>query len=1115
MKHQNLINDLRDELAILVNKVEGSTAMQLYDLNRLAENVVLGLFQEILNLPQLHNLNATERENFPGIDLADDAVRLAVQVTATTNLEKIKDTLSTFLRHNLNTSYDRLIVYVLTRRQTSYSQSSIDKVVQGRFNFNAKDDIFDFRYLLEKATHLPPAKVKAAVEVLKNYNHGFEPVGLPAHAKKPTWFFNYRKSPKEIAPFSPPWFVFTERTIKLIGRDAELDSLTQFLDHQELFSWWAICGPAGIGKSRLAQELSMKFDLTWDCGFVDMLRVEEIQASLSCLRKPTFLVIDYASRQLASVEAMLKSCCCFNAGLRHKVRILLLEREADHSAEWWRTLLAPTSTNALMLSQYQYAAPLNLSALGDYSHSIMEAWLTAGAPHTLVHLPPQDAPFWAKLNQMTEGRPLLIGIVSAAFAHKPESFEILPMDRLLHPILSREVLRWRESSQSPEEFTSVVSLIGVATLLRGLPLPTEESLVACITEETREVLLLKNEETGLYEIPSLKWLNENAPHLLPSTEIEHHHNKIVSLLGAMIPLDKVNTCLSLAQNLCPPTWTLQPDLIGEFFLDELWSKAMFYNSARLLPYLDDSSLRRQLLVAWRISPHRTLNTLSQLKNSTSSPPAYVRALILLTSAISAGEPTSDEAMQEFSRLLFNAIIRIGNNKTSTPLLDQLSHALAQLAVEFPENNGIAYRHLKSLSICASRLKGADQFAVCKELLARAPKFIAEMKANSLDHFELYWADILTLLIKSAWDKWDGELLSDILNSAVTLQSNFSSPCELYDILSELYNWIAERLAGIDLPQNELTSDVEVLTRRFAFQIEEDVYHCAKCGNESLSQSAATHLAWSLVNISFAYSKIGDIEHTVEIRSHIERACESLGNTEETRTMRIRSMLNVQTVLLNQSTLNKAYDTVADAARLYAEGLPEAGVLSYLAMIARMLEAAVTRADITGFRQQFKLLVKIIPSLHDTSEIRAWLVYALDAATLPSPDVELAKEIINAATQALHTEHNEGHIPSEIYLTKMIATAIGGTNERIDADALLRQAIHLAETHSQVHEICANALHCAAVYWGGYGNMADLRFGNVCEIVVKPDDVSPTLQIRLFDALGNTFISTDFTILTRP
>lgn len=460
--------------------------MQMYDLHRLAENVVLGLLQEILNLPQLRNLNATERENVPGIDLADDTERLAVQVTATTSLEKIKDTLSTFLRHNLNSSYDRLVIYVLTQRQGTYSQSSIDAVVQGRFNFKAKRDICDFRYLLKKAVHLPPAKVKAAVEVLKSYNRGVEPAGLMLHVERPSWFLNYRKSPKEITPFSPPWFVFTERTIELIGRNAEIKSLTQFLELPELFSWWAICGPAGIGKSRLAQELSLKFDRTWDCGFVDMRRVEEILTTLKRLRQPTLLVIDYASRQLDSVEAILKSCCSFAAGLQHKVRILLLEREADNSAEWWRTLLAPTSANALMLSQYQHAAPLNLSALSEHSHSIMEAWLTAGAPDASAHLPPQEAPFWTKVNQIAGGRPLLIGIVAAAFAHMPETLEILPMDRLLHPILNREVQRWRESSQSPEEFASVVSLIMVATLLQGLYLMTENDLVLLVKQGAAE-----------------------------------------------------------------------------------------------------------------------------------------------------------------------------------------------------------------------------------------------------------------------------------------------------------------------------------------------------------------------------------------------------------------------------------------------------------------------------------------------------------------------------------------------------------------------------------------------------------------------------------------------------
>lgn len=178
MKHQDLVNELRTELSELVLNVEGASAMQMYDLHRLAEGVVLGLLREILDLPNLRNLNATERNNFPAIDLADDTKRFAVQVTATPTLDKVKDTLSTFLQHDLTSSYDRLVVYVLIRKQTSYSQSAINTITQGRLDFQTDRDILDYRDLLAKAVDLSPAKVRAAVEVLKSYKRGGAPAGL-------------------------------------------------------------------------------------------------------------------------------------------------------------------------------------------------------------------------------------------------------------------------------------------------------------------------------------------------------------------------------------------------------------------------------------------------------------------------------------------------------------------------------------------------------------------------------------------------------------------------------------------------------------------------------------------------------------------------------------------------------------------------------------------------------------------------------------------------------------------------------------------------------------------------------------------------------------------------
>lgn len=178
MKHQDLINELRASLSELVANVQGASAMQMYDYHRLVEGVVLGLFREIFNLPKLRNLNSTERKNFPAVDLADDSERIAIQVTATPNLEKVKDTLTTFVRHDLTSSYDRLVIYVLTLKQSSYSQSAIDPIVRDHLDFQVDRDILDYRDLLAKVVDLTPNKVRAAIDVLESYKRGGKEAGL-------------------------------------------------------------------------------------------------------------------------------------------------------------------------------------------------------------------------------------------------------------------------------------------------------------------------------------------------------------------------------------------------------------------------------------------------------------------------------------------------------------------------------------------------------------------------------------------------------------------------------------------------------------------------------------------------------------------------------------------------------------------------------------------------------------------------------------------------------------------------------------------------------------------------------------------------------------------------
>ena len=178
LKHLDLLNEFRTALSQLATEVEAASAMQMYDINTVCENLMLGVFGEIYGWRDLRNLNAAEKSNFPGIDLADDKAGVAIQVTATSNLDKVKDTIKTFLGHGLDKKYQRLIIYVLGRRQGSYSQDAIDRVAGDRVKFSATDDILDYRDLCGAAADVGPKQLAAALEVVREYMRGGVARGL-------------------------------------------------------------------------------------------------------------------------------------------------------------------------------------------------------------------------------------------------------------------------------------------------------------------------------------------------------------------------------------------------------------------------------------------------------------------------------------------------------------------------------------------------------------------------------------------------------------------------------------------------------------------------------------------------------------------------------------------------------------------------------------------------------------------------------------------------------------------------------------------------------------------------------------------------------------------------
>jgi hypothetical protein len=79
--------------------------------------------------------------------------------------------------HGLEQRYDRLIIYVLSTKQGSYSQSAIDVASGGKFQLSNSEDIWDYQELCSKAADASPQKLQAALNHLKAYLRGV-PVGL-------------------------------------------------------------------------------------------------------------------------------------------------------------------------------------------------------------------------------------------------------------------------------------------------------------------------------------------------------------------------------------------------------------------------------------------------------------------------------------------------------------------------------------------------------------------------------------------------------------------------------------------------------------------------------------------------------------------------------------------------------------------------------------------------------------------------------------------------------------------------------------------------------------------------------------------------------------------------
>ena len=114
----HFIGEIIDELSTIGSQVAMRNQLGYMDLTKFAED----FFKDLLNCIhdwRLVNLNAT-RSNEPGLDLGDKGAKVAVQVTATPTLAKVKDTIRNITDDQQKDYPERVIVFVIGTKQRTY-----------------------------------------------------------------------------------------------------------------------------------------------------------------------------------------------------------------------------------------------------------------------------------------------------------------------------------------------------------------------------------------------------------------------------------------------------------------------------------------------------------------------------------------------------------------------------------------------------------------------------------------------------------------------------------------------------------------------------------------------------------------------------------------------------------------------------------------------------------------------------------------------------------------------------------------------------------------------------------------------------------------------------------
>ncbi|NVD72274.1 ATP-binding protein [Duganella sp. BJB1802] len=267
--------------------------------------------------------------------------------------------------------------------------------------------------------------------------------------------------------FSAEWLLFYQHHFNLVGRAQEIARLQQFLRDPRPFQWWALYGPAGVGKSRLAYDFVQSHSAGWDGGF---LRADRLISGAVANWKPsrdTIWVVDYAAAHGRELSTMLEILQHQADPQGPKVRVLLVERDASMQSTWLKRLRLEAGYSWGLIESARHADPLQVNPLGAQATELLGLVLQAAGrtPQEAAGMVSQISQ--KQLRKMTDdGRPLLVALAAAAMHfNQVASMAKLTMPRQLLDIhLGRELRLWQKHASAEPLFSAASRMVFATTL---------------------------------------------------------------------------------------------------------------------------------------------------------------------------------------------------------------------------------------------------------------------------------------------------------------------------------------------------------------------------------------------------------------------------------------------------------------------------------------------------------------------------------------------------------------------------------------------------------------------------------------------------------------------------